>query len=275
MVTLDVCVEAVFPDWPVEDRVRAAAECGYEAVEFWLHDATFNGADLDTSQPKNAASLRATCDAAGVAISNMVVNPPDDGTFGGTPTDASTHDRFLKRVSEVIEFARQAGCSRAIVCSGDHNPAVARDTERRALEDALGKAAAVAAARDFVLLLEPLNVHVDHAGYFLDSSGEAAELVRAVGSPHLRLLYDIYHMQVMEGNLLAHIESYMDVIGHFHSAGVPGRAEHFNGELDYPAILDRIEKMGYSGYFGLEYFPAMDDHAASLREVREYLSGGK
>jgi hydroxypyruvate isomerase len=120
-------------------------------------------------------------------------------------------------------------------------------------------------------LLEPLNTHVDHAGYYLDSSVEGAELVRAINSPHLRLLYDVYHMQIMEGNVIANIEKNLDLIGHFHSAGVPGRGELFMGELNYPQILQRIAARGYKGRFGLEYFPKMKDNLASLKQVRAYL----
>jgi len=114
---------------------------------------------------------------------------------------------------------------------------------------------------------------VDHPGYYLDSSSEGAQIVRAIGSPSLKLLYDVYHMQIMEGNIIASIRRHADVIGHFHSAGVPGRHEHFETELNYPAILKAIEETGYEGCFGLEYQPAMQDHLDSLVRVREYLEG--
>jgi hydroxypyruvate isomerase len=144
---------------------------------------------------------------------------------------------------------------------------------RRNLEETLGRAAAVAAKRDFTLLLECLNTRTDHFNYYLDSSSEGAAIVRAIGSPHLRLLYDVYHMQIMEGSILASIEENLDVIGHFHSAGVPGRHELWEGELNYPEIVRRIAAGGYTGAFGLEYAPAMADHTASLRRTRKYLTG--
>ena len=128
----------------------------------------------------------------------------------------------------------------------------------------LGKTTAAEAA-DFTLLLEPLNTLVDHPGYYLDSSALAADIVRAVGSPHLKILYDVYHMQIMEGNVLATIERHVDLIGHFHSAGVPGRGELFDCELDYRTIVGRIESLGYRGSFGLEYFPKTPDHLESLK----------
>jgi len=139
------------------------------------------------------------------------------------------------------------------------------------LEQAYGLAAEIAAKRDFTLVVEPLNTHVDHAGYYLNSSDEAAEMIRAIDNPHLRLLFDVYHMQIMEGNLIAHIEKHIDIIGHFHSAGVPGRHEVFGSEINYPAVVQRIDALGYTGCVGLEYFPAMADHAASLRQTLAYL----
>ncbi len=173
----------------------------------------------------------------------------------------------------MIAYAESVNCSKAITCTGNLQPGVTRAQMRATLEKALGEAAKIAAKHNFTLLLESLNTHVDHAGYYLDSSTEGAEIVRAIDSPNLRLLYDVYHMQIMEGNLLANIERELDVIGHFHSAGVPGRHEHFCCEVNYPELLTRLDKWGYAGCFGLEYFPAMDDHDASLRDVRAYLLG--
>ena len=115
---------------------------------------------------------------------------------------------------------------------------------RANLENALGCAAEIAARHDFVLLLEPLNVTVDHHGYYLSSAPLGADIVRAVGSPHLRLLFDIYHMQIMAGNLISTIRKLHDVIGHYHAAGVPGRAELFGTEINYPGRSGRHRGAG-------------------------------
>ncbi|HIJ73620.1 MAG TPA: TIM barrel protein [Candidatus Hydrogenedentes bacterium] len=270
MVKLDVCLEGVFTDSPTEERISKIAACGYGVVEFWFHDAAYDGQDCDRAQPRDAASLRRTCEQAGVTVNNVVVNSPD-GSFGGAPVLADDHTKCLERLEEVIEFANQIGCTKAITCSGNVAEHLSRSDMRGNLERALGDAAAIAEKKGFTLFLEPLNTHVDHPGYYLASSQEGAEVVRAINSPHLRLLFDVYHMQIMEGNIIATIEQNIEVIGHFHSAGVPGRGEHFDCELNYPEILRRITALGYDGCFGLEYFPAMEDHAASLKLVREYL----
>lgn len=272
MITLDVCIEPLFVDLPTEDRIARIGQAGYGSVEFWLHDAEFTGAAFDFTKPRDPAAIRQACAAAGVTLHNVVVNPPDDGSIGGSPVMASTRSKYLARVEATIAFAQAAGCGMAITCAGDEQPGMTRSAMRDAVEKALGEAAAIAEKKGFTLLLEPLNTHVDHKGYCLSNSTEGAEIVRAVGSPALRLLYDVYHMQIMEGNLLSHIREGLDVIGHFHSAAVPGRGEHGRGELSYPGILQSIADMGYTGAFGLEYFPAMADHLESLRSVRAHLT---
>jgi hydroxypyruvate isomerase len=270
MIEIDVCLEAVFTGLPTEKRIEKIARAGYRCAEFWFHDATFDGKECSRKQPKNAALLAAACKRHGVTINNMVVNAPD-GSFGGAPVKAADRNQYLERLEEVIEFAAAVGCRKAITCSGNLQPGLSRARMRANLEKALGEAVAIARKKSFTLLLEPLNTHVDHPGYYLGSSVEGAELVRAINSPSLRLLYDVYHMQIMEGNVIANIEKNLDIIGHFHSAGVPGRGELFMGELNYPQILQRIAAKGYKGRFGLEYFPKMKDNLASLKKVRAYL----
>ena len=122
------------------------------------------------------------------------------------------------------------------------------------------------------LLLEPLNTTYDHPGYWLASSDRGAEICRKLGSERMKLLFDCYHMQIMEGDLIKHIERNIDVIGHFHSAGVPGRNEPYKGETDYPFVLEQIEKLGYQGIFSVEYEPSIDDYT-SLKKTLDYLSG--
>jgi len=270
MIPIVVCLESIFPGLPAEDRIRKIAQAGYPFAEFWFHDATFDGVGCSLKLPKNAVSLAAACKKHGVTINNMVVNAPD-GSFGGAPVKAEDLGRYLERLVEVIEFAGLVDCRKAITCSGNVQPGLGRNRMRANLEKALSQAAVIAAKKGFTLLLEPLNTRVDHPGYYLDSSAEGAELVREIASPNLRLLYDFYHMQIMEGNVIANVEKHLDIIGHFHSAGVPGRGELFTGELNYPQILRRIGASGYQGRFGLEYFPKMKSHLASLKKVRTWL----
>jgi len=271
MITLDVCIEPLFPELPTEERIERAAAAGYKAIECWVHDATHGVNGFDFGQPRDPKAVRQACESVGVTLSNLVVNPPDDGSIGGAPILRDTHARYLERVEAAIAWGKAAGCTRAITCAGDTQSNLSAAQMRDNVERALGQAAEIAAREEFTLLLEPLNSRVDHIGYWLDSSELGAEIVRNVASPHLRLLFDTYHMQIMHGDIIEHIRQQRDVIGHFHSAAVPGRGEHNTGELNYSAILKAIAATSYDGFFGLEYFPGMADHNASLETVRSHL----
>ena len=113
------------------------------------------------------------------------------------------------------------------------------------------------------LVVEPLNTRVDHAGYYLSSSDEAAEIMKEVGSPYVKMLFDIYHQQIMEGDLIRRIKEYIPYIGHFHAAGNPGRHELYQSEVDYGKVFAAIQETGYEGCVGLEYFP-LDDPEKGL-----------
>ena len=141
---------------------------------------------------------------------------------------------------------------------------------RRSVLDGLKATAERAEKAGIDLFLEPLNDRVDHPNYFCTHSDEGAELCRAVKSARMKLLFDCYHMQIMEGDLIGHIKAAFDVIGHFHSAGHPGRHELWLGETDYRYLTKQIDEMGYSGVFGLEYAPS-GDHVESLKKTRQYL----
>jgi hydroxypyruvate isomerase len=271
---LSVCLETVFTDLPVPERIARIAEAGFDCVEFWHPEATFDGQKLRFDWAKQPAELCQACRQHGVSINDFALHAWD-GSIGGSPVKPADHDAYLAQIRKMIAFARTIGCTNGITLSGTVDPALSRSQMRANLERALADAVEIARAAKFTLLLEPLNTLVDHPGYYLDSAAEAAEIVRSIGSPHLKLLYDVYHMQIMEGNVIATIEQNIDIIGHFHSAGVPGRAELFDTELNYPAILRRIESLGYQGCFGLEYFPRLMDHKASLEQIRSYLTGAQ
>jgi len=149
-------------------------------------------------------------------------------------------------------------------------PGVSKEAQLSNMLGILEEASQIAAKEDMVLLLEPLNSLVDHPGYFLASSRTGFDIVKKVDSPNLKLLYDIYHMQIMEGNILDTIRENIDLIGHFHAAGVPGRHELDKGELNYPFIVRKIDELGYRGYFGLEYFPALDPET-SLKGMKKLI----
>jgi hydroxypyruvate isomerase len=126
----------------------------------------------------------------------------------------------------------------------------------------------LAEKKRITVCMELLNSKVNHRGYMCDSMEWGAELVRRVGSERFKLLYDIYHMQVQEGNIIATIQKYSPIIGHYHTAGVPGRGEMNDGqELYYPAIMRAIAQTGFEGFVSHEFIPTGDALGALRRVV--------
>ena len=140
------------------------------------------------------------------------------------------------------------------------------EQQKKSIIDGLRAAAEIVEREKLLLVLEPLNILVDHAGQFLSSSLEAFEIVKEAGSASVKVLFDIYHQQVTEGNLTANIRDHIDLIGHFHVADVPGRHEPGTGEINYVNLFREIERTGYQGYVGLEYLP-LGEVEEPLRKV--------
>jgi hydroxypyruvate isomerase len=272
MAKVDVCVEPIYPGTSLAERARRVADAGFPAIEFWFYDLKFDRPDKgEMVSPqegmKRVAELSEAMRDTGIIVNNIVVNSPDAG-IGGSLVDPADRPKYLARLKETIAVAKDLNCSKMITCTGNCRPGVSREEQHKSVVDTLKAGADVAGPAGVILVLEALNTYVDHEGYFLDSADEGAQIIREVNSPNVKLLYDVYHMQIMQGNVLARIEKYIDLIGHFHSAGVPGRHELSDGEINYPNVLKKIDSLGYDGYFGLEYWPAIDD-MQSLRAMRE------
>jgi hydroxypyruvate isomerase len=123
------------------------------------------------------------------------------------------------------------------------------------------------------LVVEPLNILVNHKGYYLATSAEGFQILDEVGSPHVQLLFDIYHQQITEGNLIQNITRNIRKIGHFHVADVPGRHQPGTGEINYGNVFAAIVKAGYTGFIGLEMWPTID-HATAVRQTLELFHAG-
>ena len=266
MSQLDVCIETVFTDLPYPERIKKISDIGYKAIEFWHPEGTWDGNAINTALSKDADVIRQVCEETGTKVNGFVVNAWD-GLFGGNPSKAADKTRFLEQVNKMIEFAGKIDCRCGVIMPGLTQPDLSQADMRKNIESAFGDALEIAEKDKFILLVEPLNTVVDHAGFYLESLNEAAEIVRGFKSPYMKLLYDIYHMQIMGGNVVASIEEHCDIIGHIHVAGVPGRAEPDECELYYPYIFSRAVEAGYEGWFGLEYFPNVDSETSLKRQL--------
>jgi hydroxypyruvate isomerase len=252
----------VFTNLPFEKRVEKAAKLGFKFVEMWFADMTFKG---------SAEELAKIARKNKVTITNTVVGAPD-GSIGGGLTNPKNRKQWLERAKFTLDYTKRANIGATIVCTGNVVEGLSEKKMMGSVVDGLKATAELAEKAGVTLLLEPLNTKYDHAGYWCDGSDKGAEICRAVGSKNMKMLFDCYHMQIMEGDLVNHIKRNLDVIGHFHSAGVPGRHELFTGETNYPMVVNEIEKMGYKGVFAMEFSPSMNDEKA-LKQTIKYLAG--
>jgi len=268
MVKMSLCLETVFPEGFFEVRIKKAAELGFDAFEFWFIDHWFDGKRL-IPREKDVNGIASIAKDNNIVISDFCLNSPD-GSIGGSLVKPSERFLFIKRLEKMAPIAHKLDCQKLITLSGNFVEGVSREKQYNSIVTILKEASKIAERESIILLLEPLNTLVDHPGYFLDSPNEGAEIVREVNSSSVKLLFDCYHMQIMNGNLITTIEKNIDIIKHFHSAGVPGRHELFIGELNYPNIVKHIDELRYDGYFGLEYFPTMPSEE-SLRATLKLL----
>lgn len=168
--------------------------------------------------------------------------------------DPSQHDQYLAGLKESIAAAKKLGCKTLISQVGS-DTGKPRPQQHAALREGAKRAVPMLEENGITLVLEPLNTKVDHPEYYLSSSQEAFEIVREIGSERVKILFDIYHQQITEGDVLRNICDNLPLIGHFHAAGNPGRHELDTGELNYSNIFREVQERGFQKYFGLEYFP--------------------
>lgn len=220
------------------DAVRTAASLGYDAVE--LYDW----------KPLDPEAVRAVCAETGVELMSMC-------TTEFHLTDPQYREAFLDGLRESCEAANRLGVKRLITQVGPDTGAP-REEQHAAIVETLCLAKPILEEHKVILMIEPLNTYVNHPGYYLTTSTEAFAIVRAVDSPYVKVVFDIYHQQVMEGNIIPNVTNNLDCIAHLHAAGHPGRHELHYGENDYHFIFDAIDRAGYTGACGLEYFPLLD-----------------
>lgn len=268
MLKIDLCIEPFFLGTDTSEKIKKVKKLGFEAIEFWFWDHEFTGSSLIPNR-KNIKEISSVCNDLNVTITDLVVNSPD-GTIGGFLTKPEDKDKYLERLNETIDIAHKLDCKKLITCTGNEITDKPFQQQFDSVVLTLAKAAEIANKEGITLVLEALNSHLDHPGYFLTSSKTGFDIVKMVNNPGLKLLYDVYHMQIMEGNHITPIKENISLIGHFHSASVPGRNELYLGEINYASIIDAINVSGYDGYFGLEYWPS-EQEEISLSKTLEFL----
>lgn len=236
--------EVAFPD-----RFAKAAAAGFKGVEF-LFPYDFPAAQLAGLLQQHGLTL-------------VLHNLPAGDFAGGERGIAVLPDRvgeFQAGVGRAIEYAKALGCKQLNCLVGKTPAGVPADTVQRTLLDNLRFAAAALDKEGIRLLVEPLNAQ-DVPGFHLVHTRDALAVFDAVGHPNVWLQYDIFHMQIMEGNLTRTIRDHLPRIAHLQLADNPGRHEPGTGEIHYPNLLRFIDEAGYTGWIGCEYVPAAGTEA--------------
>lgn len=239
----------MFSEVPFLDRFTAAAGAGFPAVEF-LFPYDF--------PPEEVAG---TADSAGVEV--VLFNmPPGDWTAGerGIACIPGSGEEFRKGVAKAITYARALKTPRLHAMAGIVPPGVDPAICRRTLVENLSWAAARLAEERLTLVLEAINTR-DIPGFSVSTQSDLYSVLEAVGAPNLKMQMDIYHMQVMEGDLATRLRHYLPHCGHIQIAGCPDRHEPDTGEIRYDYLFQLLDEIGYDGWVGCEYRPAGETSA--------------
>jgi hydroxypyruvate isomerase len=194
--------------------------------------------------------------------------------FAKGPFNPAHHEFVETRLREGIDLALKFGCNKVITFTGMREPGISDAAGAKHCVAAWKRVMGYAEEKKVLLCLEHLNSRDNthpmkgHPGYFGDDVELCVDLIRRVDSPNMKLLFDIYHVQIMHGDVIRRIRQYKDVIAHYHTAGVPGRGElDENQELNYPAILRAILETGYDWFVAQEFIPTWTDRIAALRHA--------
>jgi len=247
MPKLAANISLLFPDLPFAGRFAAAAKAGFRYVEYQFPYA-FGSAKEIAGHARSAG--------VEVVLHNV---PGGDAAKGdrGITCQPGRVNEFREGVERAIEYAKAAGCPRLNTLAGITPAGVPRGKVRETLVENLRFAAARCKAAGLALLTEPCNTRTI-PGFFLNTSKDGIEAIDAAGAGNLLLQYDVFHMQIVEGDLARTIERLLPRIGHIQIADVPDRNEPGTGEINFPWLLQHIDRLGYKGWIGAEYIPKGD-----------------
>ncbi len=262
-IKFSACIELLFTEVPFIERIHKAKQAGFNAIELW------NWVDRDLKDLKNICKKNKIEIPSVPGISkSQIVNPED-------------MSKCIQEFKKALETAVYLNSKYIVVhvnalqMDGTAKPvsnSVSDQQKDEAILSVIYEIVPLAKKEGIVVCFEPLNTFVDHMGYYLNHSQKAFDIIRKVNSPNLKLLYDIYHMQIMEGNITSTIENNLDLIGYIHVADVPGRHEPGTGEINFKNIYKKLKEINFNGYIGFEYIPLFSTEKSllSTKEIFEF-----
>ncbi len=231
-----ICIDSIFNKTAFTQAVKAVKKAGFDTIEFW------SWWDKDITTIENIKD-------------NLDINIHTFCTPFISLIDPTKRNLYLDKLKESIETAEKLDCHMLITQVGNEITGKSKEEQIYNIIKGLDECSPFLKASGITLVFEPLNTLVDHPGYFLTSSEDAFQIANAVNSPYVKVLFDIYHQLVTGEDPISQIIPNIDMIGHFHAAGYPGRNELDSGIFNYADLFAEIDATTYEGFIGIEYFP--------------------
>lgn len=233
---------------PFLQRLEEAAKLGFPAFEFW----PWRRKDVTVD------AIAETCQKLKLEVAQFTA-------WGFKPglNDPKNHNQFVEEIEASCQTAKKLNCKLMTVVGGDDIAGVSQSQMHDQIIAGLKRAAPIAEKHDVTLILEPMNIRVDHKGHCLYGSAPTIRICKEVGSKHVKINWDLYHMHISEGDLCGHLKEGLPWIGYVQVADHPGRNEPGTGEIHYARVLKELHTLGYRGYVGLECRPLKDELAAA------------
>lgn len=240
-------VEMWWGGLPFLDRIKKAHELGFPAIEFW----PWRGKDVE--------AIASLTQELGIAVAQFTA-------WGFSPglNEAKNHARFVAEIEASCATAKKLSCPMMTVVGGNDVKGMTQAEMHEQIVAGLKLAAPIAEREGVMLILEPMNIRVDHKGHCLYGSEAAVRICRAVGSPMVKINWDLYHCHISEGDLCGHLRDGFDQLGYVQVADHPGRTEPGTGEIHYPRVLKELHALGYRGFVGVECRPSKPEAEAAL-----------
>lgn len=261
MNTYAANLSTIFTEIPFIERFRKAKEAGFQFIE----------CQFPYELPADTILAELEKHQLSLVLINLYAGDWGNGERG-LSIFPNRYEEFKETVAKGIEYALALGVSKLHCLAGVIPPQADKELARKTYIDNLTYAAKQMAPHQLTLLIEPINQY-DIPGYFLNDIDEAARIIEEINLPNLRLQFDFYHIQRIQGNLLSTFAKYQDKIEHIQIADVPGRHQPNTGEIHYKTVLAEVEKSAYKGYIGLEYIP-LGKSEDSFAWIKAFLEGG-
>ena len=233
---------------PFIERIHAAADSGFTHVEFWPYE----NKDID--------AIAKACNERDITVAQFTA-------WGFVPglNNPKNHEAFVEKIKESCKIAKQLHCKMMTVVGGNDQSGMTEEEMHQHIIDGLKLVKPIVEEAGIMLILEPMNIRVDHKGHCLHGSDDAVRICREVDSPMIKINWDLYHMHISEGDLCGRLQEGIDQVGYIQVADHPGRNEPGTGEIYYPRVYEELRSLGYTGPIGLECYPANGEEIAIER----------